>query len=128
MMWAVCCTAFFGFFRLGELLEGSSSSCQGPTINEVATNSHDKPSMVMIHLRTSKTDQFSQGVDIYLGATGTNLCPVAALLAYVAVRKNSNRPLTIPLLPRRGPLPLAPTAPTPYRPQRRSRRGETRTQ
>ena len=39
MMWAVCCTAFFRFFRLGELLEGSSSSCQGPTINEVATDS-----------------------------------------------------------------------------------------
>ena len=61
-------------------LEGSSSSCQGPTINEVATDGHDKPSMVRIHLRTFKTDQFSQGVDIYLGATGTNLCPVAALL------------------------------------------------
>ena len=95
MMWAVCCTAFFGFFRLGELLEGSSSSCRGPTINEVATDSHDKPSMVMIHLRTSKTDQFSQGVDIYLGATGTNLCPVAALLAYVAVRNNGVGPLFI---------------------------------
>ena len=40
----------------------------------------------MIHLRKSKTDQVSRGVDIYLGRTDEDLCPVAALLAYLALR------------------------------------------
>ena len=40
------------------------------------------------HLKTSKTDQERKGADIYMyvGKTGDILCPVAALLAYSAVR------------------------------------------
>ena len=53
--------------------------------SDVAVDNHESPSVIRIHLRRSKTDQFGRGVDIYLGATGDELCPVAALLAYLAV-------------------------------------------
>ena len=34
----------------------------------------------------SKTDQFGRRVEIFVGATGGELCPVSAILAYMRVR------------------------------------------
>ena len=64
MIWTVCCTASFGFFRIGELLETTSSGHQGLTMNDIAVESLSEPSAIQIHLRRSKTDQYGQGVDI----------------------------------------------------------------
>ena len=78
-MWAVACTAFFGFFRLGELLpEPATVDQSSPVIvwSDVAVGSRESPAMVRIHLRHSKCDQFGKGVDIVLGRTGHFLCPV----------------------------------------------------
>ena len=44
------------------------------------------PTVVRVHIKASKTDPFQQGVYVYLGATGNDLCPVAAVSAYLAVR------------------------------------------
>ena len=93
MIWAVCCTAFFGFFRIGELLETTSSGHQGLSMNDIAVDSLSEPSAIQIHLRRSKTDQYGQGVDIYLGRTEGDICPVTALLAYLGVRGSSGGPL-----------------------------------
>ena len=41
----------------------------------------------------SKTDQFCQGATVILGSTGADLCPVAALLDYLAVRGEIAGPL-----------------------------------
>ena len=91
VLWAVCCTAFFGFFRLGELLPG-----EGVTFNprlhlawgDVAVDGLQDPKMVRVHLKQSKTDQMGQGANIILGRTRTSsdlhVCPVAAVLGYVA--------------------------------------------
>ena len=51
--------------------------------------------MVCVHLRQSKTDPFHKGVSIYmyLGITHGHLCPVTAILAYVAVRPSVSGPL-----------------------------------
>ena len=105
VLWAVCCMAFFGFFRLGELLRSSPSEFN-PRLHlswgDMAVDSPPAPTMVRFHLRQSKTDQFGRGVDIILGRTGCDLCPVAAVLGYVAARgdrkgpfflKSTNRPL-----------------------------------
>ena len=98
MLWAACCTAFFGFFRMGELTSPTVTS-QGPVdcvyVGDVAVDDHSNPSLVRIHLRKSKTDQLGRGVDIYLGRTDEDLCPVAALLAYLAVRGMEPGPLYI---------------------------------
>ena len=96
MLWAACCTAFFGFFRMGELTSPTVTN-QGPvdcvSVGDVAVDDHNNPSLVRIHLRRSKTDQLGKGVDIYLGRTDEDLCPVAALLAYLAVRGKEPGPL-----------------------------------
>ena len=86
MLWAACC---MGFMRAGEFTLKSSqnydlSSCLTP--QDVAVDQHANPSTISIHLKQSKTDPFRHGVDIYLGRTDSALCPVVAILAYVAIR------------------------------------------
>ena len=96
MLWAACCTAFFGFFRLGELTSQSTSgrsSAYGVSVGDVAVDNQENPSVIRIHLQKSKTDQFGRGVDIYMGRTGEDLCPMSALLAYLAVRGKESGPL-----------------------------------
>ena len=56
------------------------------SFEDVAVDSHSSPSLVKIHLKTSKADQEQKGADVYVGKTGDILCPVSALLAYLAVR------------------------------------------
>jgi hypothetical protein len=89
MLWAACNMGFFGFMRSGEFTVQSrqgvdQESCL--TAEDVAVDSHTHPSMVRVHLSQSKTDPFRHGVDIFLGRTDAPLCPVAAILAYCAIR------------------------------------------
>ena len=49
--------------------------------------------MLRIHLNRSKCDQFGRGADIFVGRTGNELCPVAAALAFLAVRGGAPGPL-----------------------------------
>lgn len=39
-----------------------------------------------------EADQLGRGVDVYVGRTGNSLCPVEAILAYIAVRGDSSGP------------------------------------
>ena len=48
-----------------------------------------------MHLKSSKPDPFRKGVQLYLGKTGTNLCPVTAMVAYLCVRGMAPGPLFI---------------------------------
>ena len=87
MLWAVCTTCFFGFFRLGELVANSQLEGQNSLqFNDLAIDSATSPSMLEIHLRHSKTDRFGSGVSIFLGRSFNDLCPVSAMLAFLAVR------------------------------------------
>lgn len=89
VLWAVCCTAFFGFFRLGELLITRQSDFD-PRLHlawgDMAVDNPQATRMIKFHLKRSKTDPFGKGADIILGRTGCELCPVAAVLNYVAAR------------------------------------------
>ena len=83
LLWAICCTAFFGFFRLGKLLpecQLRSTPSSSVMWGDVAVDDRELPSMVRIHLKRSKCNQFGAGADIVLGKTGLPLCPVSALL------------------------------------------------
>ena len=96
MFWAVCCTAFFGFFRLGEILLQSGCTYDSNihlSVGDVAVENVEDPKMVQISLKHSKTDQFGQGSKIYLGRTRNDLCPVAAILAYLVLRGNMQGPI-----------------------------------
>ena len=82
LIWAVTCTAFFVFVRLGELLLETTTQFR-PTVHlawgDVAVDNQASPSMIRVTLKRSKCDQFERGVDIIMGHTGQELCPVAAL-------------------------------------------------
>ena len=70
LLWAVVCTAFFGFFRLGELLPDTASSWRAMmdlVWGDVAMASLTSPSMVQVHLKKSKTDSQGRGADVIVG-------------------------------------------------------------
>ena len=89
MLWAACCTAFFGFLRVGEMTVPSDSSYDASvhlSLADVAVDDSAAPTVVRLRIKQSKTDPFRQGVDLFLGKTSTDLCPVAALLNYLVTR------------------------------------------
>ena len=88
MLWAAFCLGFFGFLRAGEFTCPSQSACPSDMliIDDVAIDSHEAPSHMMIHLKRSKTDPFGAGFTLHLGRTGNDLCPIAAMLGYFARR------------------------------------------
>ena len=45
---------------------------------DVATDEGPRPVTVRVSLKRSKTDQFGRGVQVFMGATGDELCPVEA--------------------------------------------------
>ena len=53
---------------------------------DIAVDNRSDPKVVSIRIKQSKTDPFRQGVTIFLGRTDGMLCPVAALMSYLAVR------------------------------------------
>ena len=96
LLWAACCTGFFGFLRAGEFTVDSAAAFDPEahlTPGDVAFDSLQAPSLVAIRIKQSKTDPFRQEASVVLGRTGCWLCPVAALAAYLAVRSWSVGPL-----------------------------------
>ena len=58
------------------------------SFDDVAIDNVLNPSFLKIRLKASKTDSFRRGVDIVVGKLNNKLCPVSAMLAYLAVRGN----------------------------------------
>ena len=58
------------------------------TWGDVAVNDPHSPDTLKVSVKRSKTDQLGRGVDVYVGKTGCYLCPVTAVLAYMARRGN----------------------------------------
>ena len=56
------------------------------SFGDVTVDKTDAPTIAQITIKTSKTDPFRKGISIYVGKTGNDLCPVAALTAYLAAR------------------------------------------
>ena len=52
---------------------------------DVAIDNPSSPSFVRVRIKQSKTDPFRRGVDLFLGLTHTDLCPVATILGYLVV-------------------------------------------
>lgn len=98
-IWSCCSLAFFGCFRIGEILPT-------PARNHILTcDILLQPEMLQLHLRRSKTDKFADGTTIQLQPINSPLCPVKALLSYLPHRLarfpggpifilNSGEPLT----------------------------------
>jgi hypothetical protein len=98
VVWAVAASAFFGFFRLGELLPESPSRfnpATGLAWGDVAVDSHTHPTMIQFHLKVSKCDQFGAGSNIIVGRTESPLCPVSAILEFIKIRGDRTGPFFI---------------------------------
>ena len=78
MLWAACCTGFFGFLQAGEFT-GSAQDEPSLTVSDVSVDSHSSPSFVSFHLCHSKSDTFGVGVWIFLGhvdGPSSRCCPI----------------------------------------------------
>ena len=62
-------------------------------VKDIVVDDSNNTSMVQIRVKQSQTDPFRRGVDLFVGQTGTALCPVAAMLDYLSVRGMSSGPL-----------------------------------
>ena len=96
MLWAATCLCFFGFLRSGEIVcptEFSFDPQAQLAFSGVVVDDRAAPSALRIHIKESKTDPFRQGVSVHIGWTGEALCPVTALLRYMAARGGDPDPL-----------------------------------
>lgn len=89
MLWAAATLCFHGFLRAGELTVPTVQRFDPAvhlTWGDVEADCHVCPSTIKVHLKRSKTDQLGRGVDVFVGRTGSILCPVEAISQYVALR------------------------------------------
>ena len=88
MLWAAFCLGFFGFLKAGEFTCPSQSAFSAGMleVSDVSVNSHYFPMHMQVILKRSKTDPFGAGFVLHLGRTGDQLCPIAAMLAYLALQ------------------------------------------
>lgn len=96
MLLAACCLCFFGFFRLGEITSPSERAFDpgtNLTLFDLMVDNHAHPNYLIVTLKQSKTDQFRKGMQVVVGRTDNELCPLAAVLHYVAIRGPSQGPL-----------------------------------
>lgn len=96
MLWAACCLGFFGFLRSGEMTVPSDGAYD-PAVHlswgDVAVDDPLVPTVLQVNIKQSKTDPFRTGVCLVIGATATDICPVAAMLQYLLQRGSEDGPL-----------------------------------
>ena len=96
MLWAASTITFFGFCRSGEVTVQSESKFDPQThlcFSDIAVDNALSPNTISIKLKHSKTDQFRKGVNLVMGRTNDNLCPVTALLSYLVHQGDHPGPL-----------------------------------
>ena len=79
MLWAAACLCFFGFLRSGEAVAPSERSYDPKhhlCFEDICIDDPKSPAWIQVIIKASKTDPFRQGVTLYLGCTGADLCPV----------------------------------------------------
>ena len=96
MLWAACCLGFFCFLRAGEMTVPNDHDFDPAvhlTKKDITVDNQTAPHTLQVRLKQSKTDPFRQGIYLFVGKTGSDLCPVSAVLAYLAVRGKKEGPL-----------------------------------
>ena len=96
LIWAACCTGYFVFLRCGEFLVPDGVQYQASShllLPDFVLDRSSTQWWITLTIKTSKTDQFRHGTQVILGSTGSDLCPVGALLDYLARRGGSPGPL-----------------------------------
>ena len=103
MMWAACCLGFFfAFLCCGEFTSTKKGHSPPLQVDGVRVDDHHKPTCISLFLSKSKTNPYGKGITMFVGAKGSLLSPVAAVLAYLAICPSTRGPLF--LLSSRVPL------------------------
>ena len=93
MLWAAMLTAFHAFLRVSEYTSKKVREYDPETtlcFHDITVNSNLS---ISIHIKASKTDPFRQGTTLHLFRNNSPLCPVQALLDYLASRPPARGPL-----------------------------------
>jgi len=61
--------------------------------SDIAVDNPREPTVLRVTIKQSKTDPFRRGINLFLGKTATDLCPVKAMLNYLLVRAEGAGPL-----------------------------------
>ena len=95
VLWAAACACYFGCLRAGEALapdDGKFDEAAHLTFKDVTVDVLEKPQIVTLRIKESKTDRLRKGAKVTLGRTGQEICPVKALLRYLVQRKGGVGP------------------------------------
>ncbi len=96
VLWAACCLGYFGFLRMGEMTVPTQDGYD-PKVHlncdDVHVDNAEAPKVLRVSIKQSKTDPFRKGIDIFVGKTFSDLCPVSALLSYLVERGTAKGPL-----------------------------------
>ena len=95
LLWAAAALGFFGFLRAGEFTAVPNEDQIPLTPSDVRVDSRVHPTFLAVTLRASKTDPFGAGHTLYIGCTHSRICPVVAVLAYLAIRPTVPGPLFV---------------------------------
>ena len=93
MLWAACSLGFFAFLRAGEFTVVPGSPQVVLSSSDIRVDCQHNPTYLSVSLRGSKTDPFGEGCTLYIGRTNSRICPVTAILAYLAIRSSASGPL-----------------------------------
>ena len=96
MLWAACGLAFFGFLRCIEFTVPTQDTFDEAvhlSYKDISVDNWHNPQLISIRIKQSKTDPFRKGVTLMLSKTDKSVCPVTALLPYLAVRGSKQGPL-----------------------------------
>jgi len=86
MLWETVLTMFFSFCRPGEIMVENEQR-HDPS-RHLSWWDALSPSIVYLNIKIPKTDQERVGCQVVIGKTIDDLCPVTALLDYLARRGN----------------------------------------
>ena len=95
MLWAACCTCFFGFLRSDEIAVPLQKDYAVRSISHMVMSHSTQNTPPVWNIKASKTDPFQKGVTIYVGCTNNDLCPVAALAVYTTIRGTNDGPFFV---------------------------------
>ena len=77
------CIRFFGFLHAGEVCIPSNNEYDAGahlSFSDIGVDRPTNPNIIRVWIKSSKKDPFRKGVDIYLGCTHDNLCPITAMM------------------------------------------------
>ena len=98
MLWSACCLAFFGFLRCSEFTIPNQEAFDEAvhlSYRDISVDSLQNPQLISMQIKQSKTNPFQNGVSLMLSKTDQSVCPVTALLPYLAIQGSNPGPLFI---------------------------------